>query len=154
MADYEIWECPNIHCTMYGEKLSYKYRGTNPCCKVCGNVMIPASGNTSSDSGVSSDTIKGFGYLAALILGYTLIFFPGAMITMLFNNWIDFEPGWGQWFCGVGMSLLVFLFCGFNWKKYLVLDIILVSICSIIGWLSSFSPWAFAAKTLMPMWFD
>lgn len=143
-------------CGYVGGLVNVEKYGT---CPICGfpidhQIVHETAEEQASRAEAHKQSLLGFFWMGVFLLGYTFIFFPGAMITMLLNNWIDFEPGWGQWFCGVGMSLLMFLFCGFNWKKYLVLDIILVSICSIIGWLSSFSPWAFAAKTLMPMWFD
>lgn len=76
-----------------------------------------------------------------------MVFFPGLLVTMLFGT----ATGW-SWFWGILISLVVFAFCGGDWKKYLVVDAVIIILCALLCWMiDSFSPFTYVFKVIGPL---
>lgn len=77
-----------------------------------------------------------------------LAFFPGLLVTMLFGT----GTLW-SWIWGVLISLALFACCGGDWKKYLVLDVIILAICGLLAWLiDSFTPFTYVFREIGPFY--
>ena len=71
--------------------------------------------------------------ILAITTSIVLLFFPGVLTTMWIVNISDLESRFWKWIIIVAVSLFVFMLCGFNPKRYLILDAIIVAICIILA---------------------
>lgn len=152
--------CHNNHCCT-SNKVSLGGSSSN-----AGSSSSYTSSSSSSSSSDDIQNLKGGLYLLLLVAaiflvgvvvvyGTFLLLFPGVLTTMLVDVWADFDStGWVWTWCIV-FSLVAFLFCGFNWKKYLVFDICLILLFLLLTWIiSDFNPfeWSVDHMHLWKFW--
>lgn len=137
-------QCPS--CKHYS--LTWTYLPDNST--VSSSPSYSSSSSSSSSSGASSEDTKGAVLIvvvvAAAIAIASLAFFPGLLVTMLFGT----GTLW-SWIWGVLISLVVFVCCGGDWKKYLVVDACVIVICALLCWMiDSFEPFSYVFKVIGP----
>ena len=149
-----------LDCQNCGWSSGPTTKGGISACPRCGkgygyiqSSNLSSSSSSSTPSSVSSSTSSNSSnsdsgcalYLILLLFGIILIVLPGSLITMLLDVWVQFETGFWAWFWVIAFCLGVFLLCGFDYKKYLIFDAILVVICSILcNCIEKFSPFSWS----------
>lgn len=86
--------------------------------------------------------------IVACIFLCGFLFFPGVLVLRLLDLVFHFESGWLIWLITLGSSVIVYSFCG-NWKKYLILDGILIAIFLILSiFIEDLKPFSWAYDML------
>ena len=119
-------------------------------CPVCGSMTtsnhLGVTAEEKAENKSTDQLMLLFLALAALVCGVVLAFFPGLLVTMLFGT----GTLW-SWIWGVLISLVVFVCCGADWKKYLVVDAVVIVICALLCWMiDSFEPFSYVFKVIGP----
>lgn len=129
-----------------------KYTCLNTC-PVCGKRSV-SSAQISESGSNDTDSYNGFPLLLLIVgvilcLCSVLVFFPGLMFMMFLDKWVHYESTFWIWVSAILYSGIVFLFCGFNWKKYLVVDGIFILFILLLSlFIDSFSPFSWATNIL------
>lgn len=119
-------------------------------CPICGKITTKNELGTSevdrSNAQQEKEAFITVAAMVAIVVASVLAFFPGLLVTMLFGT----GPLW-SWIWGILISLVVFVCCGADWKKYLVVDACIIAICTLLcGLIESFSPWTYMFYEIGP----
>lgn len=81
--------------------------------------------------------------LLLLCIAFFFALFPGSLIAMFFDIWVNYESKFWCWISVIGFTAIIFMFCGSDWKKFAILDVVLIVIFAILALsIEDFSPFS------------